>query len=41
MWLKLLGEKKESLMLYCLSDGPYVVPSALAQAGMITWYLFF
>lgn len=34
------GEKRIVLMPYCLSDGPYTVPSALSQAGMIK-YLFF
>lgn len=40
IWVKFLGEKKKLLMYYCLSDGPYMVPSALAQASMIKWYLF-
>lgn len=41
MWLKLLEEKKELLMHYCLSDDPYMVPSAVSQADMIKWCLFF
>lgn len=40
MWLELLGEKKELLMHYCLSDDPYMVPSVLSQADMIKWCSF-
>lgn len=39
--LKLLEEKQEFLMHYCLSDDPHMVPSALSQADMIKWCLFF